>query len=239
MSSFSETIALQSHISERSMDWHDTMARYRRVFEDAILKQDPSCFHDNLTDSSLAADWFLSISEDSALIAKFHIASMVSFCADLAVAQGLPRALAHSIKDDCFYSLAHSSHPDGLIFLTEKYVARLITELQDHCHHQYSHLVLMATTFIYQNLYQNIHPRDVAAYLKKDRTYVAKKFHEETGMTLTNYIRKAKVTRARYLISQHVYSLAEISEMLGYPNYAQFHRHFHRETGCAPTEFPE
>lgn len=90
MSSFSETIALQSHISERSMDWHDTMARYRRFFEDAILRRDLSFFHDNLPDSSPAADWFLSLSEDSALIAKFHLASMVSFCTDLSVDRVFP-----------------------------------------------------------------------------------------------------------------------------------------------------
>ena len=241
MSESTESLTMQSHISQRSMDWHYAVTGYRRYFEDAVLKQDlsllPTAKGQEIPTSDFLSDWFLSVTEESLMTAKFHMVSIISSCTDLAVTQGLPRALAHGIKDDFFAALAREKQPAALVQLTNQYVEKLVKELRTLCRQRYSHMVLNATTFIYQNLYQNIHPHDVADFLQKDRTYLAKKFREETGLTLSEYIRRAKIDRARHLISQHLYSLTEISELLGYPSYAQFHRNFKKVTGAAPGEF--
>lgn len=236
MSRSNETRTLQAHLSERSMNWHNTVTKYRRIIEDALLKKDVSILQQNFPIVSFVEDWFFDMMQDSPLIAKFHLASLFSSCVNLAVEQGLPRALAHGIKDDFFDSLAREQRPSSIAKLTMNYIERLICELRILCRRKYSYLIISATTFIYQNLYQNIRPHDVAEYLKKDRTYLAKKFKEETGLTLTEYIRRAKISRSQYLISQHTYSLYEIAELLGYPNYAQFLRDYRKETSSTPGE---
>ena len=236
VSDMKEDLAAQAHMTERSMHWHDAVTAYRRAFEDAVLTRDASFSSGQLPRISAVSDLFGSPSMDLTVL-KFHLVTVCSSCTDLAVAQGLPRALAHGIKDTFFQALAREQRPEHLAALTDRYIQELIAKLQEHCRRRCSHTVLMATTFIYQNLYRNIHPRDVAVYLKKDRTYLAKRFREETGLTLSAYIRRAKIDRAKQLIAQHLYSLTEISEMLGYSGYAQFYRDFRKETGTAPGEF--
>lgn len=233
---FPEDIAVQAHMTERSMSWHNAVTACRRTFEDAILTRDTSFSLEQLPHTPMITDLFSPESCDP-MILKLHLASIFSSCTDIAVAQGLPRALAHGIKDVCFQSLTHENRIEEIPRLVDHCMQELIQALQEHCKNQYSHTVLMATTFIYQNLYQNIHPADVSAYLQKERTYLSKRFRQETGLTLSAYIRRAKITRARQLISQHLYTLTEISGMLGYSDYSSFYRDFRRETGISPGEF--
>lgn len=62
-------------------------------------------------------------------------------------------------------------------------------------------------------------------------------FHQETGLTPTNYIIRKKVLRAQILLSTKNILIKQIASDLGFSNVSYFGRVFNKVTGMSPIEF--
>ena len=62
-------------------------------------------------------------------------------------------------------------------------------------------------------------------------------FHSQTGLTLISYIRKQRIDRATFLISQTDMPIKEIAHRVGLPDLHTFSKTFSREMGWSPREF--
>ena len=61
---------------------------------------------------------------------------------------------------------------------------------------------------------------------------------QETGYTVTHWIRAKIIAEAKLLLHiRHDLSVQAIADMLGFNEQASFCRYFKRETGLSPTEF--
>lgn len=69
--------------------------------------------------------------------------------------------------------------------------------------------------------------------------YLTHKFKEETGLSVTNYTKFAKIERAKVLLKGTELSVREISEQLGFFSRNYFSRVFQEVTGKTPMEFRE
>lgn len=220
-----EQLLYQAHRTERDIDFHLLVNDIRTILENAILQQDYEIIKTKfLTSSSQTAFSYLQTGD--AEIYKFNLVYLCSVCVELAADRGLPGALVQDLKDDFFHELAKENDVQKFSDILDAFLFEIIQELKRHNDKKHSHHVKMAVTYIYRNIYQNIHPRDVAAHLHMDRTYLAKLFKAETGHTLTEYIHSIKIHRAKRLLTQRIYTLTEIAEMLGYKDYSHFHKYY-------------
>lgn len=78
---------------------------------------------------------------------------------------------------------------------------------------------------------------DVAGFIGKSRTYVTKKFRQETGESITDFIIKSKIRDAKRLLRYSNRSLSEISTHLCFSSQAYFQTVFKRSTGMTPNEY--
>ena len=78
---------------------------------------------------------------------------------------------------------------------------------------------------------------DVCKKFGYSKSYLAKIFHEQTGLTIANYSNRAKIKEAKQLIREDNLNLSEISDRLAFDNPQYFSRVFRRITGMSPTEF--
>ncbi len=62
-------------------------------------------------------------------------------------------------------------------------------------------------------------------------------FRQETGMTLSNYIRKVRIDHAKMLLHYMDTPITEISYQCGYQDNSYFTREFKKESGCSPLEY--
>lgn|SRR5574344_705328 len=62
-------------------------------------------------------------------------------------------------------------------------------------------------------------------------------FHQETGLTPTDYIVRKKILRAQILLTAKNMSVKQVALALGYTNISYFGRVFHKITGMSPIEF--
>ena len=89
------------------------------------------------------------------------------------------------------------------------------------------------------NLDKKIVAEDLAALVGYTEYYLTHKFKEETGLSVTNYVKFAKVEHAKVLLKSTPLSVREISEQLGFATRNYFSAVFQQVTGKTPMEFRE
>ena len=74
---------------------------------------------------------------------------------------------------------------------------------------------------------------DAAREVGLHPTYFSKLFKEEMGISFTDYLSKVRVEAAKLLMRSD-YSLAEISQMVGFNDQSYFTKVFKKHTGESP-----
>ena len=77
----------------------------------------------------------------------------------------------------------------------------------------------------------------IAKELYMSRSYLSRKFSEETGETLTDFILRQKTEEARRLLRYSDKPLTSISAYLGFSSQSHFTRVFKKYTSLSPGEY--
>lgn len=84
---------------------------------------------------------------------------------------------------------------------------------------------------------EKILAKDLASLVGYTEYYLTCKFKEETGLSMSEYIRNTKMERAKILLTSTQMSVQEISEALAFGTRNYFSRIFAQTVGCTPVEF--
>lgn len=102
-----------------------------------------------------------------------------------------------------------------------------------------SKLVTDVANYIQHHLSKPITAEDIAKSLYLSRPYLSRKFIEETGESLTDFILKEKTEEAKRLLRYTDRSAAAIGTYLGYSSNGHFARVFKKYAGTTPREYRE
>lgn len=91
--------------------------------------------------------------------------------------------------------------------------------------------------FISNHINEPIGAGDVVAFSGKSRAYLFRKFHQELGKTIGEYITQCRVQEARNLLRYTDKSLAEISSYLCFSSQSHFQNVFKKATGITPNAY--
>jgi AraC-like DNA-binding protein len=86
---------------------------------------------------------------------------------------------------------------------------------------------------------QKIDLDSLAATIGYTKHYLGKKFKQETGLTIHEFINKTKVERAQVMLIDQSQSLQEIGAKLGFESQSYFTKIFKRFIGITPSEYRE
>ena len=78
---------------------------------------------------------------------------------------------------------------------------------------------------------------DIARFVGFHPYYLARRFKEETGQSIKEYIRDAKIAEAKSLLKYTNMSLSEISEALAFSSQSYFTETFKRVVGLTPGQY--
>ena len=104
-------------------------------------------------------------------------------------------------------------------------------------HEVYSRQVYLCMDYIDHNLQQPLTVRMLAEELHISPTYLSALFRKETGMAVSEYIRRKRVDTAKTLLQYTEFSCLEIAEYLCFSTDSHFSRIFREYTGATPTAF--
>lgn len=86
---------------------------------------------------------------------------------------------------------------------------------------------------------EKIRAKDLAGLVGYTEYYLTHKFKEETGISVSDYVKKAKIDRAKILLRSTDLSIQELSDRFCFSSRNYFSRVFSETVGCTPMEYRE
>lgn len=108
---------------------------------------------------------------------------------------------------------------------------------QARADHDCSPLVRKCHSYIGDHLCETLTVSRIANELRISRSYLSHVYKDETGATISEYIRKRKIAEAKNLLQHGSLTLVEIGERLGYCSQSHFTECFRKETGKTPGQY--
>ncbi len=100
-----------------------------------------------------------------------------------------------------------------------------------------SKLAIAVANHVRRHLSEPITAEAIADSLYMSRPYLSRKFKDETGMTLTDYVLKEKTEEAKRLLRHSDKSATAIGTYLGFSSQGHFSRVFSKYAGVTPSAY--
>lgn len=81
--------------------------------------------------------------------------------------------------------------------------------------------------------------KDISSHVFLSASYVCTFFKNETGQTLNQYLTEYRMEKAKNLLADPRYKIADISSRVGYSDGNYFGKSFKKYTGLSPSEYRE
>lgn len=95
----------------------------------------------------------------------------------------------------------------------------------------------LCMTYIRNNVNNIVTVADVAEQINRSETYIIRKFKNELGITVVDYITNCKIEVAKRLLAYSNKSLADISFYLCFSSQSYFQNVFKKRTGMTPSQY--
>ena len=93
-----------------------------------------------------------------------------------------------------------------------------------------------ALLFIEENYTQNVSIPEIAQIYNLSESTFRRYFKRITGLSPANYIKKIRMERAESLLSNHIYNVKDVAELVGIPDPAYFSKTYKDYFGISPID---
>ncbi|MBT1170707.1 AraC family transcriptional regulator [Bifidobacterium sp. SO4] len=169
---------------------------------------------------------------------KNMIIVQIATCTRAAIKGGLPSEIAFSMSDSYIQSVeaAHTTVEVQAISVAmyDDYV-RAVRKMKQNS--QYSDAINRCVSLIRMNTTNSYTLQQLAAEVGYSPYYLSTRFKKETGISINEFTRRAKVDYAQFLLSDTQRSIIDISETLGFSSPSHFIAVFKAVTGITPKRY--
>ena len=179
-------------------------------------------------------------SDDALRQSKTSIIVFTSLVCRAAIEGGLSPEEAYALGDSYIQSAENAKTLDDLeslgLMMYDDFVRRVH---KCRTNPNLSQQVQKCVDYIEMNLDKKIRAADIAALVGYTEYYLTHKFKEETGLSVTDYIKFAKIERAKVLLKSTDQTVQDIAAALSFSTRNYFSRIFQEVTGQTPMEYRE
>jgi len=104
-------------------------------------------------------------------------------------------------------------------------------------HANHTSFIESIASYLNEHYREEVSLQDVAARFYLSREYIARKFKQAYGVTILDYLSRIRIDRAKLLLHNPHLRIAQIAEMVGYPDEKYFRRVFKKIEGVSPGEY--
>lgn len=190
-------------------------------------------------DSSLTVSSGVPVqSADPLRQAKTSTIVFASLCARAAIKGGLSPDQAYGLGDSYIQAVESSKTVTEVASLSSALYEDFILRVHRcRTNPALSKQIQACCDYIELNVEEKFTISDLAARVGYAEYYLSRKFKEETGISLNNYINIAKVERAKLLLTITDDSIQEITERLHFCSRSYFSEAFRKITGTSPAKY--
>jgi len=169
---------------------------------------------------------------------KNTIISTVTLASSSAISGGMDAGDAIKLANDYIYRAEMLDNTENILNL-QYHAVKTFTQRVNALKfgQNQSKLISDVANYIQHNLSKAITAQDIADALFISRPYLSKKFKEESGISITDFIRNQKIEEAKRLLKYTDKSLLAISVYLGFSSQSHFTHTFKKVTGKIPKEY--
>lgn len=124
-----------------------------------------------------------------------------------------------------------------LIMIIRNHNAQINNKNFSYTHVADNNYVYNVIKMLEENVYGKISVDMICKKLNLSRVYISRIFKEKTGTTINEYYRHLKINEAKKLLSTHMYSVSQVSDMLCFNTPRYFSSVFKGITGMLPKEY--
>lgn len=138
-----------------------------------------------------------------------------------------------------FIDLFNSASGDELMQWLYSFTDNISAYIKENKGDTYSNVIKKAMEYIEQHYNEDLSAQKVAEAVYLSPNYFSHIFKKIRKESFTDYLNKIRVEKAKVLLSNNLYKVYEVSDMVGYSDYKYFSSVFKKIVGVSPTQYSE
>ena len=177
-------------------------------------------------------------SKDPLRRAKTSLVVFVTLVSRAAMAGGLSPDEAYPLGDHYIQIIESSDSMSQLLTISRPMYEDFLKRVRRvRMAGKYSRPVRDAISFIESNVARRLTAADVASSVGYSEYYLTRRFRQETGQKMGDFIVSRKLERARFLLADTDHSITRISQDLSFSSRSYFSRLFQKAYGVTPAKY--
>lgn len=178
------------------------------------------------------------LSEHPLTSLKYHFAIAAALIARHCIESGMEMEQSFRLSDFYILKMDRCSSTEEVITLHTQMCLDYAGKMRlIHNEKSLSRAVQLCLNYIYGHMNQRIDLQELSDSVGMSRAYLSRLFHQEVGVSLTDYIRMQKIEKAQNLLRYSDYDYIEIANYLGFSSQSHFIDQFRRCTGLTPKKY--
>lgn len=155
-----------------------------------------------------------------------------------AIKGGYNQVMAYMLSDHLIQKIDVSEDEDFILSQMVDCLLYLVKAVQECQKAKINHpTIRLVIDYIQSHLGDSLSLEIIADNFDISPTYLSTLFHQECGISLTNYIRKLRIKTACVMFDHWNYSQTEVAAQLGFCSQSYFIHTFKKELGITPREY--
>ncbi|WP_439876486.1 helix-turn-helix domain-containing protein [Bacillus mycoides] len=154
-----------------------------------------------------------------------------------AIDGGLFPEIAYTISDLFIQKLEEINKSEAISPFLENALLEFSERVRNGTIQKHSKPINVCQNYIFTHLYEEITLSQLAGIVALNPSYLSSLFKKEIGISLGEYIQRAKIDESKNLMTFTRHSISKISTLLNFHDQSHFTKVFKKHTGVSPKQF--
>ena len=178
------------------------------------------------------------LSNDPVTNLRYHFVVATAMITRFCTEGGMPMEEAFTLSDEYIRRMDCCTNIPEIIYVHHQMAMDFVCRMRQlHRNVASSKQVAQAIDYIYVHIMDRITVNKLAEAINISPTHLSRIFKQETGISVSEYIRQRKIDMAKNLLRFSGYDYVEIAVMLSYSSQSHFIQHFRSQTGMTPKAY--
>ena len=178
------------------------------------------------------------LSNDPVTNLRYHFVVATAMITRFCTEGGMPMEEAFTLSDEYIRRMDCCTNIPEIIYVHHQMAMDFVCRMRQlHRNVASSKQVAQAIDYIYVHIMDRITVTELAEAINISPTHLSRIFKQETGISVSEYIRQRKIDMAKNLLRFSNYDFVEIAVMLSYSSQSHFIQHFRSQTGMTPKAY--
>ncbi len=169
---------------------------------------------------------------------KDEAISLITLFTRTAIQSGIMSEKAYTCSDYYIQSIEAVATVPEVIQLIEVMYLDITRQVHEFtCSNIHNHLVRDCMTYLDMHYKEKVNLDQLADTLGYTKYYISLRFKKETGMSISEYITKQRISYAKTMLDNPYISVQTISDELHFSTPSHFTSVFRKHTGITPTQY--